>query len=251
MHTALEIGCQLERIPPQQGNNWALDLNALEAVIQDGCKLLLLNFPHNPTGAMISRSTLLKIVEICDKHGCWILSDEVFRGLEHDPDDRLPAVAEIYPRAISIGVLSKAFALPALRVGWIVCQQISVIERASEIKTHLSICNSLLDEIVATQVVLHHKEIWERSRALITDNLFKLDGLMLAGQTQFKYIKPQAGCCCFPVIDSTAPARDFASELVEKKNLLVMPGDLFLTSINGFRLGFGFRNHAQSFSDLF
>ena len=251
LHTALEIGCQIEQVSLLPENGWQLDMNALESAIQAGCKCLLLNFPHNPTGAMISKGTLLKIIDLCDTHGVWILSDEVFRGLEHDPGDRLPPVAEIYPRAISIGVLSKAFALPALRVGWVVCQQASLVERATDIKTHLSICNSLMDEKIATRVLPHHEEIWDRNRALIAENLESLEQLALHIQDQFQYIKPQAGCCCFMLLNSAVPAKVYASELVENKNLLVMPGDLFLTAMNGFRLGFGYRGHAQYFTALF
>ncbi len=170
--------------------------------------------------------------------------------MEYKIDDRLPAVADIYPRAISIGVLSKAFALPALRVGWIACQQTSIVKRAMEIKAHFSICNSLIDEKITTRVIQHHEAIWDRSRTLIADNLDLLEKLIQDKQQPFKYTPPKAGCCCFMLMDEKTHAEAYATQLIEKHKLLVLPNPLFLTSINGFRLGFGYQKNTQYLNTL-
>ncbi|MEN8219227.1 MAG: pyridoxal phosphate-dependent aminotransferase [Pseudomonadota bacterium] len=114
--TAKEIGCHIIIQSLEPKKVWELDLSQLETNLKQGIKLLIINFPHNPTGAMLTFQQLKQIISLCDKYDCWLLSDEVFRGLEHDESKRLPHVADIYPKGISIGVLSKSFALPGIRV---------------------------------------------------------------------------------------------------------------------------------------
>ena len=252
INPARELGCDIQLVSLVAEDRWKLDLNQLEDVVRSGCKLLIINFPHNPTGAMISKEELLQIIKICDDSNCWILSDEVFRGLEHNPENQLPAVADLYSKAISISVLSKAFALPALRIGWISCQDKSVIDRTLEIKSSLSICNSLLDEKITTKVVLHHNEIWNQNRYLITRNLEQLNKFMSCHQEQFEFIQPEAACVCFPLLRNKYSASEYAQQLIEKQNILVLPGKLFSTSLNGFRLGFGSEanlDHLKSLTD--
>ena len=239
INPARDLDCDIQLVSLIAEDRWKVDFNKLEDVVRSGCKLLIINFPHNPTGAMISKEELLQIIKICDENNCWILSDEVFRGLEHNPEQRLPPVADLYSKAISISVLSKAFALPALRIGWISCQDKSVLDRTLEIKSSLSICNSLLDEKMATKIILQHEEIWSRNRNLITRNLGQLNKFMSCHQEQFEFIKPEAACICFPLLRNKLPASDYAQQLIEKHNVLVLPGKLFSTSLNGFRLGFG------------
>ena len=245
--TAQDIGCKIELISLQANDQWQLDLNQLEDAINNGCKLLILNFPHNPTGAMISKEQLLQIIDICEKNYCWILSDEVFRGLEHKPENRLPAVSDLYEKSISISVLSKAFALPALRIGWISCQDKKILDQTLQVKDYLSICNSLLDEKLATKIFPHHDKLLERNRKLIINNLQLLNEIMSIEDNPFEYIQPKAGCVCFPILKNNISSSDYAKQLIEEYNLLVLPGKTFLTSENGFRLGFGYNDNISHF----
>ncbi|MFK8066942.1 MAG: pyridoxal phosphate-dependent aminotransferase [Gammaproteobacteria bacterium] len=248
--TAQDIGCEIQFIPLLANKHWKIDLNKLEEVINEDCKLLIINFPNNPTGAMISEEELRQIIEICDKNNCWILSDEVFRGLEYNQDDQLPSVADLYPKAISIGVISKAYALPAIRIGWINCQDESVIEHAINIKLSLSICNSLLDEKLATLVIKNHRKIWDRNRKLIKNNLEKLKEFMLKENDVFDFVLPEAGSVCFPLLKNNISASDYAEKLIKKHYLTVLPNHLFSTDQNGFRLGFGYKNNIDNLNSL-
>ncbi len=248
--SARDLKCEIQLIPLQAGEHWKLDLNKLEDVVKSGCRLLILNFPHNPTGAMISKAELFQIIKICDRYNCWILSDEVFRGLEYQPESRLPSVAEIYPKAISIGVLSKAFALPALRIGWVSCQNSAILERLVEIKNYLSICNSLLDEVLAIRVLQNYEVFWDRNRKIIVRHFHFLNDFMARYSSQFQFIKPQAGCTAFPILRGDQPAIDYSEQLIRSKNIMVLPNELFFTPINGFRLGFGYANQLDKYALL-
>ena len=245
--TAQDIGCEIELISLQANDQWQLDLNQLEDAINDGCKLLIINFPHNPTGAMISKDQLLQIINICERNNCWILSDEVFRGLEHHPEDRLPAVSDLYEKSISISVLSKAFALPSLRIGWISCQNKKILDQTLQVKDYLSICNSLFDEKLATKIIPHYDHIWERNRLLLTRNLERLNQHFEKHQNKFKLSQPMAGCTAFPIVNGGQTAAEFSKELIRSEKLMLLPDELFVTELNGFRLGFGHEHHVDHY----
>ncbi len=250
INTARDLNCDIQFILLQVEDEWRLDINKIEDAIKSGCKLLALNYPHNPTGSMISKEQLFQIIKICDNNNCWILSDEVFRGLEHDPVDRLPAIVDAYPKALSISVMSKAFALPAIRIGWISCQDKAILERALEVKDYLSICNSLLDEQLVLQVLPHYETIWQRNRKLILGHLKQLVNFMEQRQAKFKLIKPQAGCTAFPILHGEQTATEYCDQLIRSKNLMVLPDELFLSTVNGFRLGFGYAHQTDHYQFL-
>ncbi len=250
--TAQDIGCEIKFIPLIANQHWEIDLHKLEEIVSAGCELLIINFPNNPTGAMISENELRQIIEICDKNNCWILSDEVFRGLEYNQEDQLPSVADLYPKAISIGVISKAYALPAIRIGWINCQDQSIIGRAINIKLSLSICNSLLDEKLATSVIQNHTKIWDRNRKLIKNNFDQLKTFMSENDSTLNFVLPEAGSVCFPLLNGNNSALDFSENLIKKHKLTVLPNTLFSTKENGFRFGFGYDyniTHLQHLAD--
>lgn len=238
LSTAEEIGCQIITQSLQPKKVWELDLNQLEQNLKQGIKLLIINFPHNPTGAMLTLFQLHQIISLCEKYDCWLLSDEVFRGLEHEENKRLPSVADIYPKGISIGVLSKSFALPAIRLGWIASQNNWLKQRLIEIKGYLSICNSLIDSIISEKVIKQHQKIWQRNRKIILANKLILNEYMANHSEYFSYPEPQAGCLAFPIFKPFSVER-FAENLVQTNKLLVLPGYVFNTSINGFRLSLG------------
>ncbi|MBT5232144.1 MAG: pyridoxal phosphate-dependent aminotransferase, partial [Methylococcales bacterium] len=167
--TAEQIGCDVVAVALERAECWTLNLEALRLAMQ-GCAMLVINFPHNPTGAMIDLSTLESIVSLCDEVGCWLLSDEVFRGLEYDASLRLPGAVEQYDKGLSIGVMSKAFAMPAIRVGWLCSQNQRVLRDAKRVKSHLSINNSLFDEQIVARVLPHANTIWQRNIALVQKN---------------------------------------------------------------------------------
>ncbi|HNB29002.1 MAG TPA: aminotransferase class I/II-fold pyridoxal phosphate-dependent enzyme, partial [Alphaproteobacteria bacterium] len=101
--------CAVEGVALREDRNWNLDLDELASKIRPNTRLISINFPHNPTGKIIDRATFDALVALCRKHGIWLFSDEVYRGLELDPAKRLPAVVEAYERGLSLGVMSKAY----------------------------------------------------------------------------------------------------------------------------------------------
>ena len=114
------LGCSVTRWPLEVcAGRWGLDLDFLAAAIRAETRLLVVNFPHNPTGYLPARSELDAIIALARRHDLYVFSDEMYRLLEYDAETRLPPVADLYERGISLSGLSKSFALPGLRIGWL------------------------------------------------------------------------------------------------------------------------------------
>ncbi|WP_154223252.1 pyridoxal phosphate-dependent aminotransferase [Marinicella rhabdoformis] len=235
-----QIGARVTKLP--LGSNWEIDFNALEDALKDHAKLLVLNFPHNPTGAHISIEILEEIIQLCEKYGVWVLSDEVFRGLEHNKNDRLPAVANIYPQAVSLGVMSKAFALPAIRLGWLVCQDKNTYQQMLEIKNHLSICVSGLDVAFMKKMVPFDELIWQRSVDLTNQNK-KLLQKALINHPTFHCQMGTASATCFIGCQND---QIWTASLAQNHQLKLLPGFCFATEKQGFRLSLGQKNFKQT-----
>lgn len=146
---AHSLGCSLTPwlLTPAKGR-WQLDPDQLERLITHQTRLLVINFPHNPTGYLPSRDELDAIVAFSRKHGLYLFADEMYRLLEYDTTARLPAVCDLYEKGISLSGLSKSFALPGLRIGWLAVQEIPLIERWLALKDYTTICNSAPSEIL-------------------------------------------------------------------------------------------------------
>lgn len=235
----LNIGCDVSYVHLQADNDWALDLGEVEENFKLGCRMFVINFPHNPTGATLTENHLLKIVALCKKYDVWLLSDEVFRGLEHSPDYRLPAVADLYDKGISVGVISKAFAIPGIRIGWLVCKNKQFIAKVIDIKGYISICNSQIDELLASVILQNHERLTIRNLAIILQNkpLLKNFNQML-GQ-EIKIVVPNVGCCLFAQIKEKISADNLLEKVAIQSQYLLYPSELFKADLEALRIGFG------------
>ena len=136
------IGCEVTPWETHEENGWELDLDRLRQSIKGNTRAIIVNCPHNPTGYLMSKATQQQIIEIAREHQCIVFSDEVYRGLEQNPDEALPAACDLYEHAVSLGVMSKTFGLPGLRIGWIATHNQHIYESMATFKDYLTICNS-------------------------------------------------------------------------------------------------------------
>ena len=140
--------CEVTGVALRPEDNWALNLDALNSALRPNTRLVSVNFPNNPTGAVPDKGTWRALVELCDERGIHLFSDEVYRGLELNRDTTLAQAADLSPKALSLNVLSKAYGLPGLRIGWIACRDPAVLDRLERAKHYTSICNSAPSEIL-------------------------------------------------------------------------------------------------------
>ena len=224
---------------------WELDIEVLKNALTARTKVVIVNFPHNPTGFLPTSEFVHELSALSDQHGFVIFSDEVYRGLELDQSDRLPAFADINERAVSLGVMSKTYGLAGLRIGWIATRDNSLFRKLAAFKDYTTICNSAPSEFLATLALRHAEVIVERNLQIIKNNLNRLD-LFFSNHTEmFTWYRPKAGSIAFPRL-LWGHIDEFCADLVKKTGVLLLPGTLYGSEFNSFRIGFGRRNMPES-----
>jgi aspartate/methionine/tyrosine aminotransferase len=240
------IGCKITEIPLDPKNGWELDLDLLQSALQPKTKLIIINLPHNPTGTLLDHGTQKALIEVARKNGIYIFSDEVYHLMEVDPKDRLQPICDIYERGISLGVMSKAYGLAGLRVGWIATQDAKIIKEAEQVKHYLSICNSAPSEVLAFIALRAKEKLLDRNREIVRKNLSLLDGFFSQYPQRLQWTRPKGGCTAFPKLLNSGSVDVFAAQLVEKTGVLIMPGTLYSCPGDHFRIGFGRKNMPQA-----
>jgi aspartate/methionine/tyrosine aminotransferase len=185
-------------------------------------------------------ATFDAIVEIAESSGAHLLVDEVYRYLEGSEADRLPAGAEAASRGISLGVMSKSFAMAGLRIGWLATRDRAVLDRCARFKDYTTICSSAPSEILALIGLRARDTVLARSRRIVADNLATLDGFFEEWGDRFAWVRPRAGSVGFPRLTVPGVSIDeWAAGLVEAEGVLLLPGSQFGYGGNHFRLGYG------------
>lgn len=238
--------CSTTTVPLQYQDQWILDVDRIEKAIQPNTKLLAINFPHNPTGALITREQQQELIQLARKHDIWIFSDEVYRLLEIDPADRLPPIASMYEKGLSLNVMSKAYELAGLRIGWVVCQNTHLLEKIGEVKHYLSICNSAPSEILSLIALRASKIIFARNSRLMQENLALLDRFFKEHADWFEWVRPKGGCIGYPLFKGEEPIDEFADKLLNKSGILILPSSIYDHPGNHFRISFGRKNMPEA-----
>jgi len=221
-------------------DGWALDVDRLRTEIRPDTRLVVVNAPHNPTGMLPTHAEWRALTELCAGAGIHLLADEVYRYLEFDPADRLTAGADAFGRGVSLGVLSKSFAMAGLRIGWLATRDRPLLARAEAFKDYTTICSSAPAEILGIVALRARQTVLARTHAIVGANLPLLDRFFAAHSGSFSWVRPRAGSIGFPQL--TAPGRsidDFAAALVEAEGVLLLPGSRFGYPGDHFRIGFG------------
>lgn len=255
-HETMPIAiCEATGVPLDPNDNWSLDINRIAAAIRPNTKLVTINFPHNPTGAILPLERYRALIELCRTHGIYILHDEIFNGLGASDAEHLPYIADEYERGLSLGVMSKSYGLPGLRVGWIACQDREVLSKMERLKHYLSICNSGPSERL-TMIALNNREkILARNCAIVDENLPKWDAFFARHSDLFEWQRPDGACMGFPRYKGSDGVEAFCASLVEESGVLFLPSTIYSSELgptptDRFRLGFGRRNLDEGIAAL-
>lgn len=212
---------QYLRLKPE--NNFLPDLDELKKLITKNTKLICLNNPNNPTGALIPETMLKVIVNIAD--GAYVLCDEVYRGLNQN-DDYQPSIADIYENGISICSMSKIFSLAGLRLGWIASKNQEAIEKCLRHREYNIISCGMIDEILASLALKNADIILNRNKKILKENLHILNE-WIKRQKHYSYIKPQSGTTALIFYDFSMTSKDFCEKLQKEKGVFLTPGFCF------------------------
>jgi aspartate/methionine/tyrosine aminotransferase len=248
---ARTAGCEVTLWRMHYDGGWSLDTDELGALVRPNTRAVVINSPHNPTGYLFDRESLDTLISLAERRGFAIFSDEVYRGLEHDPAGRQPALCDLSDCAVSLGVLSKTYGMAGLRIGWIASRNRTIYEAMAAFKDYTTICNSAPSELLATIALRHRDSIVERNLELVQQNLSLLDAFFATHANRFEWTKPQAGPVAFPRLVNKEPAAPFCARLIEEAGVLLLPGDLIdPESASHFRIGFGRRNLPEALEQL-
>lgn len=236
--------CAVTGIALHAQNGWNLDIGEVRAALRPNTRVIAVNFPNNPTGKIVDLRTFEELIALCRERGIYLFSDEVYRGIERDERKRLPQAADMYERALSLNVVSKAYGLPGLRVGWIACRDRDLLAAMVRLKHYLSICNSSPSEVLACIALKAADKILARNRDLTAENLRKLDAFFARHTDMFEWHTPDGGCVAYPRYFGLDGVERFCERLVEEAGVLLLPASMYRSSLlqtpaDRFRIGYG------------
>jgi aspartate/methionine/tyrosine aminotransferase len=238
---ARAAGCDLSPWQAREENGWALDPDELRRLVRPATRAIVLNTPHNPTGFHMRREQLLETVTMAEENGIILFCDEVYRGLEYDAADRLPAACDLGAHAVSLGVMSKTYGLAGLRIGWVATRNAAVLSRMAVQKDYTTICCSAPSELLAEVALRNGETIAARNRSIVTDNLAVLDSFFARHSDVFAWNRPRAGPVAFPRL-LKGETNALCDRLRAAAGVLLLPGTVYEDAGNHFRIGFGRRN---------
>jgi aspartate/methionine/tyrosine aminotransferase len=243
-------GADVTSVDLREEDGWRLDTEAVRAALRPNTRLIQTNEPHNPTGSLSDRATYDRLVQLCSESGARLIVDEVYRFLEFDEADRLPAGADALPNGVSIGVMSKSFALAGLRIGWVATRDRELLARLAAFKDYTTICASAPAEILALIALRAADRVLARNRAIVTGNMPLLDSFFERWAGVFEWVRPRGGSIGYPRLVADLPAERFVEGLVRETGVLLMPGTVFGDAGNHFRVGFGRTNMPEALARL-
>jgi aspartate/methionine/tyrosine aminotransferase len=247
---ARAAGADVSGIELREERGWRLDVDEIRGLLRPSTRLVLVNEPHNPTGSLTDRATFDRLVALAAESGTRLIVDEVYRFLEFDPADRLPAGADASPTGVSIGVMSKSFALAGLRIGWIATRDRDLLGRLAAFKDYTTICNSGPSEVLALIALRARDRVLARNREIVLSNVARLDEFFGRWRGTFEWVRPRGGSIGFPRLALDVPVDRFADALVAETGVLIAPGGLFGGAADHFRLGFGRTNMPEAMARL-
>lgn len=249
MEVARSIGCEVTLWKVDEARGWALDPDDLPQMIKSNTRVIVVNTPHNPTGYLMQADAFQAISRIASDNGIILFSDEVYRESEYRAEDRLPAACDLGEHTISLGVLSKTYGLPGLRIGWIATQNEDVYKRMAVLKDYTTICNSAPSEFLAELALRYRAKLVERTQKIILSNLDVLDDFFERQTARFAWQRPRAGSIGFPKFIG-GDVEAFCDALVQKAGVLLLPGTVYDDPGNHFRIGFGRKNMPEAVGRL-
>jgi aspartate/methionine/tyrosine aminotransferase len=243
-------GCDVRPWPMiETDDGWRMDLDHLSSLVTEDTRLLVVNFPHNPTGYLPTVSEFDAILDLAGRHDVWLFCDEMYRGLEYDLSDRLPSASDRYRRAVSLWGMSKTFGLAGLRMGWLATQDQQLVQSLLRLKDYTTICSSAPSEFLANVALTQAETIIQRNLGIIQANLAHVREFMIRREDVFAWHEPMAGPIAFARL-RTGSAVTFCEEVVLESGVLLVPSTLFDFGDSHLRWGLGRLNFREGLSVL-
>ncbi len=234
------IGCDVALWKVRPENGFRYDLRELEQLVTPRTRLIVINIPHNPTGAILLAEELRHVYALAESVGALVLCDETYRWLALEGSDPCaPPVFDLGPAGISVGTLSKTFGLPGLRIGWIVAPE-PIVQACWAMRDYVTLCPGTLSDALACIAFRHRERIMARNQTIIQRNLQIVQSWLQQQQGVFSWQPPRGGLLSMIHCDLAMPSLEFANRLAEEYKVMFVPGIKFGFE-HYFRLGLGQR----------
>jgi len=218
-------GADLKILHLEPGNGFMPCLDELKELAVPGTKMICINNPNNPSGALIDEGMIMDIINIAKEAGAYLLCDEVYRHLTQE-DIWCSSVADLYDKGISVSSMSKVFSMAGVRSGWIATHDMSVIKSCLSHRDYNLISCGMFDEALSEVALRHSDKILKRNRDIVRENLGILDRWVNSGE-HVSYVKPKAGTTALIYYDLDIPSYEFCEKLYKQTGAFVTPGDCF------------------------
>lgn len=226
-------------------DGWRLDFVALEELLSEKTRLIVVNFPHNPTGFLPAIGDFERLLVLAGRRGTWVFCDELYRGLEFGPAARLPSAVERYGRAIVLAGLSKTHGLPGLRAGWLLVRDEQIRRSIMNWKYYTTICPAGPSERLALAALQAGEQLAARNRAIIRENLELAGGFFERWAHFLSWRPPLAGSVALAEIDAPS-AESYCHRLAKEAGVVLLPGSFMGAPEGMVRFGFGRRSFAAA-----
>jgi aspartate/methionine/tyrosine aminotransferase len=236
---ARQLGCEVREWKPTDELSYSFDVADLASLCHERTRLIVINFPHNPTGQMISEPELRGIVEIAQSVDALLFSDEVFRLLELPPTRMLPAACDLYDKAVSVCGLSKSFSLGGLRIGWLATKCDEVMSAVKQYRYYTAEMTNTPCQWLGCRALQRKAEILARNRALISANLDRLEAFAREHEGTLSLLRPQAGTMAVVTQHTGLTSTELCRRLLEEERLFLIPGKPLGMSDRLLRVGLG------------
>ena len=221
------IGCDVDLWQVRPDNGFHFDLDDLESLVKPQTRLIVINSPHNPTGAMLTAGEIQRVYDIAQSVGAMVLSDEAYRWLTiPGGSDPAPPVYNLGPGAISVGTLSKPFGLPGLRLGWMAAPA-KIMAECWSTRDYVSLSPGKLNDALAILAIKHRDKIIERNQDIIATNLSTASAWFAEHSDILSWHPPRGGLLALLRYNLDIPSLDLANRLAEPYSVMLSPGSAF------------------------
>ncbi|MDD9640748.1 aminotransferase [Klebsiella michiganensis] len=233
------FGAEVKILPLREQNGFLPDLSELKSLVDNKTKLIAINNPNNPTGALMDEALLKEIVVVAREAGAWLLSDEVYRGTNQEGTGYTTAIADLYEKGISTASMSKAYSLAGLRLGWIAGTE-SLLREVEIHRDYNTVSVGVLDDYFAVLALENRDKIMARNHKMLRDNLQILDE-WVNNEPLISYIRPHSGTTALLKYDLPISSREFCIRLLKHSGVMFTPGEVM--DMEGY-LRIGFANNS-------
>jgi len=231
------IGADVTEARLRRENDWQLDLSEIRNALRPDTRLVVANFPHNPTGSLTERAVFAELLDLVDGTEAFLLSDEIYRGIQLDPLRQLPSAAAMTPNAITVGGVSKVLGMAGVRIGWTVTQNAAVTVKLLDHRYWTTLATSAPSEVLAIAGLQAAPALLDRANSLVRTNSAALASFV-ASTPGWDWIPTVEGTCAYPwLTDSKAQA--FSEWLVEHHGVLLAADIMFQHTGQHLRFGLG------------